>query len=225
LNYQNPELWHEAAKVLPLMSEEQLSLLEADIKRNGQQNPIVLLGGRVLDGRNRAIACANLGIEPKTKEWESSGGQSPEAWSLSQNVYRRNLTAAEEAVVFKESKQEPSTAIKARHLLKALLSCSDVELVSTIVSGLKERTMKQSDAMKMLKNPNEDVQEIHFIIRRLRPFLPLEGDGEENKLITALDEAASKGFVGSKEAKELVVWMLKEISKNFSMYAERISGD
>jgi hypothetical protein len=63
----------------------------------------------------------------------------------------------------------------------------------------------------------------NVLIKMLRPLLPLEGDGVEHKLHTALEEAAEH-FNGSDEAKTQVVWMLREISKTFSLYAKRIDG-
>lgn len=56
---------HEHAEYYPMLSEEQLDELAADIKENGQRDPITVTSdGILIDGRNRWEACKRLGIEP-----------------------------------------------------------------------------------------------------------------------------------------------------------------
>ena len=56
---------HEHAENYPMLSEEQLEELAADIKENGQRDPITVTSdGILIDGRNRWEACKRLGIEP-----------------------------------------------------------------------------------------------------------------------------------------------------------------
>jgi hypothetical protein len=93
-----PGNWHEAANLFPLLPEEELNELAEDIKANGLLNPIVLFEGKVLDGRNRALACNKVGTAFSTNEWQSNG-TSPAAWVISQNLHRRHLTASQKAVV------------------------------------------------------------------------------------------------------------------------------
>lgn len=59
---------HEHAEYYPMLSEEQLEELAADIKENGQRDPITVTSdGILIDGRNRWEACKRLGIEPAIK--------------------------------------------------------------------------------------------------------------------------------------------------------------
>ena len=52
-------------EMFPLMAEDELDELDADIKTNGLINPIVLDSeGTLIDGRNRLEACCRAEIEP-----------------------------------------------------------------------------------------------------------------------------------------------------------------
>ena len=62
---------HEAANIFPL-DEEHLGDLAAAIKAHGQQVPIELLDGKVIDGRRRLRACELAGVRPKTRTVETS---------------------------------------------------------------------------------------------------------------------------------------------------------
>ena len=58
---------HPTAKRFPLLDEQQLAELAADIKANGQQQEIVLApdGVTIVDGINRHRACKQAGVTPK----------------------------------------------------------------------------------------------------------------------------------------------------------------
>jgi hypothetical protein len=62
--------FHPLANVFPLMSPKQLAALVADIEARGLLEPIWIYENMILDGRNRALACAILGIIPETRQWQ-----------------------------------------------------------------------------------------------------------------------------------------------------------
>ena len=78
------------------MDHKQFQLLVASIREHGQQEPIVVYKGKILDGRNRAGACANLQIKPKTVEYT---GKDPLAFVMAANLHRRHLTTSQRAMV------------------------------------------------------------------------------------------------------------------------------
>jgi hypothetical protein len=100
---------------------EQFDELVEDIRIRGQLVPIVLHEGEILDGRNRARACAKLKLEPVTVEWGGRGSPTEAViraklktepmtaeWggrgSLTEaviafNLKRRHLTSAQRAAV------------------------------------------------------------------------------------------------------------------------------
>jgi ParB-like chromosome segregation protein Spo0J len=87
---------HRFAEIFPLMEGEDFERLVADIRENGQVEPITVMNGMILDGRNRYRACQEIGIEPEVLEYD---GDSPLAFVLSLNLYRRHLSASQRAMV------------------------------------------------------------------------------------------------------------------------------
>ena len=89
--------FHPACLLFPQLSDNELEDLAADIQRNGLLHAIVLCQGKILDGRNRYLACLKAGVEPQFVEWNGQG--SPITWVISENLVRRHLTSSQRAVV------------------------------------------------------------------------------------------------------------------------------
>lgn len=89
---------HPAAELFPMLSDAELDELAADIKINGQHEPIEILDMLVLDGRNRQEACRRAGVPVKWCLWESNG-RDPVAWVLSKNLLRRHLNESQRALI------------------------------------------------------------------------------------------------------------------------------
>lgn len=88
---------HPATDLFPMMGEQELTDLSADIKAHGLQVPIVVYQDQILDGRNRWLACEMAGVTPRTVEWDGMG--SPTVWVISLNLHRRHLTASQRAAI------------------------------------------------------------------------------------------------------------------------------
>src|SRR5713226_7659415 len=111
--YTQSENWHPAAKVFPILPENKLREMAADIEANGLQNPIALFEDQVLDGRNRLLACQIAGVEPQFREWEPDG-RDPIDWVISQNLRRRHLTVTERALAALDIEKLRAVAAKER---------------------------------------------------------------------------------------------------------------
>ena len=74
-----------------MMRESELESLAFDIKEKGLLNPVVLMAGKVLDGRNRILACAKAGIKPIFTRFHENG-LSAVGFVITQNLQRRDLT-------------------------------------------------------------------------------------------------------------------------------------
>ncbi|MGO9125841.1 MAG: ParB N-terminal domain-containing protein [Terriglobales bacterium] len=136
---QKSENWHEAAQLFPLLSEEELNELAVDIEANGLLNPVVLLEGKVLDGRNRVVACRMAGVSPTFTDWKGSG--SPTSWVISQNLHRRHLTASQKAVIALEA--EPLFAAEAKERQRTSTGGANPQLRSKLTeAGTKGKTVE-----------------------------------------------------------------------------------
>lgn len=88
--------FHEHANLFPLLGEVELGKLAESIREQGQQVPIVLHEGKILDGRNRYLACELAGVEAKTVNYE---GEDALGFSLAQNLERRHLSESQRAMI------------------------------------------------------------------------------------------------------------------------------
>lgn len=93
----NHPAFHAACLLFPPLPPAEFASLVADITAHGLLHPIVLHEGRVLDGRNRLLACREAGVEPRFTEWQGDG--SPLGWAISANLHRRHLSASQRAVL------------------------------------------------------------------------------------------------------------------------------
>lgn len=90
---------HPAALIFPLMDEGALNALAESIRANGQLHPVVMFGGRILDGRNRWLACSIAGVQPKTTVY---AGDAPTQFAYEMNATRRHLTPIQRAAAATE---------------------------------------------------------------------------------------------------------------------------
>lgn len=88
--------WHEYADLFPWIEGQAREELKADIAKNGVLEPVVFLGGAILDGRNRYTIARELGIEYPRVEYT---GDDPLAFVLAKNLSRRHLTDRQRADV------------------------------------------------------------------------------------------------------------------------------
>lgn len=91
--------FHEVANIFPLMEDEALAQLAADIAANGLREPIWRhRDGRIIDGRNRWLACRKAGVECHSHEYQGDDA-SLVAFVVSHNLHRRHLTESQRAMV------------------------------------------------------------------------------------------------------------------------------
>ena len=88
--------FHELCCIFPRCSDEELQLLISDIRENGLLTPITRYEGKILDGRNRYLACQMLNKEPDYVDFD---GTDPLPFVVSRNLCRRHLSESQRAMV------------------------------------------------------------------------------------------------------------------------------
>lgn len=93
--------FHPVANLFPLLNDDDLNELTESIKANGQREPITLHpDGRIIDGRNRYLACRKLNMQPKTVTYTGMGDTAALiAYVTDTNLHRRHLTSSQKAMV------------------------------------------------------------------------------------------------------------------------------
>lgn len=85
---------HPLSAAFPSMSSHSIDDLADSIKTIGQQNPIIVHDGMVLDGWHRYQACQIAKVLPIIEEFD---GDDPVAFVLGANLHRRHLTESQRA--------------------------------------------------------------------------------------------------------------------------------
>jgi hypothetical protein len=112
---------HPLAAVFPMMTDDELADLAADIKQHGLLHPIVLdADGVLIDGRNRLRACEIAEVAP---QFQRLNGHDAAAFIMSANVARRQMTKGAIAMVVAVAYPDQGSIIEpARMVHKGRLS-------------------------------------------------------------------------------------------------------
>src|SRR5678815_1271221 len=85
-----PHITHALANLLPRFEPEAYATLKEDVRQHGVRLPILVTStGEILDGRHRAQACRELGVDCPTMA--ITGEDDLFSAVLSLNHYRRHL--------------------------------------------------------------------------------------------------------------------------------------
>lgn len=91
--------FHPAANIFPLMEEGAIAELATDIAANGLREPIWRhRDGRIVDGRNRWLACSQARVECRHRTYERDD-ETIVPFVVSKNLHRRHLTTGQRGAV------------------------------------------------------------------------------------------------------------------------------
>lgn len=86
--------FHPYSEIFPLIEGAEFDSLVADIKAHGLREKIWLYEGKILDGRNRFLACQKAKVRPLYRKLT---GEDALAFVVSLNIARRHLTVEQRA--------------------------------------------------------------------------------------------------------------------------------
>jgi ParB-like chromosome segregation protein Spo0J len=143
---------HPAANIFPMIKGTAFKELVDDIRENGINEPVVFWKGKLLDGRNRSMACLEIGIDPLDHAIDIDPETDPVAFVLSANLYRRHLNETErESVATKvaglskgdnqHTKQDGANALSTKNA---------AELLSVSEDGVKRNKAARKGGCKEL---------------------------------------------------------------------------
>ena len=169
---------HPACKLFPKLGAVELQELADDIRQNGLQNAIILLDGKILDGRNRHAACKIAGVEPRFEKWTGNG--SPVEWVISQNLMRRHLTASQRAVVAldllplleKEAKQRQRLSNRYRKNGRSAHECADRDGTGRASEAAARIVRSSARYVELVKSIKNEAPELVDLIRCGRLNVP-----------------------------------------------------
>jgi hypothetical protein len=103
--------FHPAADIFPLIEGQELADLVEDIRKNGLREDIDTFDGKIVDGRNRARACVEAGIEPRYHARRFNDEAGLIDFIISKNIHRRHLTAEQKRdIVARLLKSDPTAS-------------------------------------------------------------------------------------------------------------------
>ena len=108
----NIKIDSEFRTLIPPLTEEEFSQLEANCLENGIQDSLKVWDGILIDGHNRYEIAEKHGLEFKTEEMEFSGRTDAKLWIIKNQLGRRNLSTYDRSIL--ALKLKPVIAEKAK---------------------------------------------------------------------------------------------------------------
>lgn len=124
--------FHEVASIFPLLMGDELQSLKDDIAQNGLIESIWTYQGKIIDGRNRYVACLAIDVEPQYREWGGSG--SLVSFVVSMNLKRRHLSSSQQGFI--------TLDVEERLIAELQLAKDNAELFPQFVGGTREEAAR-----------------------------------------------------------------------------------
>jgi len=141
--------FHAYAEIFPLIEGAEFDALVADIKEHGLREKIWLYEGKILDGRNRFLACKRAKVEPLFRKF-SGTAESADAFVWSINAARRHLTASQLAMA------AAKRATRQKGSNQHAQNCAPSQTTVAADAGVSRRTVQQ--ARKVVEEGSKALQ-------------------------------------------------------------------
>ena len=184
----SPQFHQDSFQFELLPFNEFLELAE-DIKERGQLEKIEWLEGKILDGRNRYLACLFHGILPKSKNLPDS--IDPFDHVISRNLRRRHLNAAQRAEIgvrilerekIKAQKRKQATQFNGRDGKNQPVSKASVRGSIPTTEGKEEKGKAIDIAADKSQSSPKTIRKAQKIINAINDDVEIEEDWKNAKL-------------------------------------------
>jgi len=195
--------FHPLANIFPLMNDQELAELTADIDKNYQQEPVILCDGMILDGRNRALAmealCERDGDDPREcleyEDWTKIFAEPSSnilSWVASKNLHRRHLSSHKRKLIALEFEKLFAERAKERKALGGRSSAPGrtSEKVRADLPELSEERRARTQAAKVMGVSSRGVQQAKQIMGDRSGAVPELKEAVRNEEVS-LDAAAA----------------------------------
>lgn len=136
--------FHTVANLFPMIDQIGFEALKSDIQQNGLIQPIYLYQNKIIDGRNRYLACLAVGVEPIFRNYEGAERDLLN-FVISLNLQRRHLGASQKACLAVELL--PELEKRAKESLSEKISILRKEGKKAISKMEKHNSIKTAGAM------------------------------------------------------------------------------
>jgi ParB-like chromosome segregation protein Spo0J len=189
---------HPAAELFPMLSGEDLTRLENDIKLNGQTTPVIMSKGMLIDGRNRYAACSRANIKVKVSEKTFADDDECIRYIISTNIHRRHLTESQRAMIAAElanlgNGEHQAASIDAAPKVTQP-QAADMMQVSRI-SVQRARVVQQEapDLAALVKSGEMKVSKAASIVRERAKPVATDPSQADDSVIDATDDRHASG--------------------------------
>jgi protein gp37/ParB-like chromosome segregation protein Spo0J len=131
---------HELAKLFPPMTPAEFAGLKKSIAEQGLRDPVTVYDGKIIDGRNRWRACAELGLKAQTTTLPK--GEDPLAFVLAKNLERRHLDETQRAMI--AARLANLKVGTNQHGMKGAQICAPSQPEAASLLGVGRRTVQEA---------------------------------------------------------------------------------
>ncbi|MEQ1652493.1 MAG: hypothetical protein ABL897_08400 [Hyphomicrobium sp.] len=184
---------HPLADLFPMADEGAFSLMVECIRTDGLREPIALMGGKIIDGRNRFKACLEAGVQPRFTDFPGSEADAVR-FVAGANRARRHMTERQRSIVggklvdmlsisLDEAAERMAVSRSSIVRARRVLASGDAELIASVESGAVPINVA-AEAARGASGPSVDTKAVRFS-RGLRKLLA-ECEGLEAETLAEL---------------------------------------
>jgi ParB-like chromosome segregation protein Spo0J len=174
--------FHPLADIFPMMKEdsEAFKALADDIDERGQDQPIWLYEGKILDGRNRYTAMKLRGLLSKLKVKDYTGDD-PIGFVLAANLHRRHLNESQRAMV--AAKLATMKVGENQHTSNGSMSIARAAKALNVSHGLVEsaKTVLKSGNEELINNVTQGKKKVSAAVKAINKANAGIGTGKPSK--------------------------------------------